>query len=218
MDKTVAQKVADFFAPYRTLTFEKGETLIQAEQDPNGILYLVEGQVAQYDILPNGTEAIVNIYKSPSFFPMAWAINKSPNHFFFEALTHVVVKQAPPAEVVAFLKAEPDVAFDLLSRAFRGTEGVLKRMTFLMGGDARSRLQFELLNASYRFGTPLPDGKMRLDLTETDLAKRSGLARETVSRTLRGMKADGTIKVDQSAGGTLLLDLKQLENQSNMGL
>lgn len=218
MKETIFQKVDHFFSSYRTVVFEKGEAIIQAEQEPGGVFYLLEGQVIQYDILPNGTEAIVNIFEVPAFFHMSWAINKTPNHFFFEAQTRVVAKQAPAAEVVAFLKADPDAAFDLLARAFRGTEGVLRRMTLLMGGDARSRLQFELLNAAYRFGTIEPGGKIRLDMTETDLAKRSGLARETVSRTLKGLKTDNIVSVDQGGGSIVLLDLKRLEDQAGMGL
>ncbi|MBC7746949.1 Crp/Fnr family transcriptional regulator [Pedobacter sp.] len=216
MKQSLRLKIDRFFSTYRTLVFEKGEIIIQAEQEPNGVFYLLEGRVVQYDILPNGTEAVVNVFQIPSFFPMSWAINKTPNHFFYEAQTRVVAKQAPASEVVDFLKTDPETTLNLLARTFRGAEGMLRRMTFLMGGDAKSRLQFELLNTAYRFGTYLPDGSVRLDLTETDLAKRSGLARETVSRTLRALKSDNVVSIEQGGGSIVLLDIKELENQADI--
>jgi CRP-like cAMP-binding protein len=126
------------------------------------------------------------------------------------------VRQAPPEDVLAFLRANPDITLNLLSRIYRGTDGILQRILHLMGGDALSRLQFELLNSAYRFGETLTDGTVRLVMTEGDLAKRSGLARETVSRNLQDMKNRGIVTVTQ--GNIILKDVHWLEGQVDTGV
>lgn len=190
-------------------TFDKGELLIRAEEPPSGVFYIVEGQVSQYDIARSGSAVVVNVFKPGAFFPTSWAINDTPNHYFFEAAAKAEVHIAPPEEIVAFLQANPDVLFDLLSRVYKGTDGVLRRMAHLMGGDAKTRLLFELLNATYRFGEVRGQAVL-IALSEGDIASRSGLTRETVNRAMRLLKADNL--VEAARGGIIIKDLKKLES------
>lgn len=208
-NSVVSTKVADFFAQYPEQRFTKGEVIVHAGEEPQGVLYLLSGRVNQYDISPAGTEVVVNIFKSPAFFSVAWAINRTPNQYFFEAAESVVARQAPADEVVAFLQREPEVLFDLLSRVYRGTDGVLRRVAHLMGGDARSRLIFEILNAAYRFGEAEAGGVVRISVSEGELAKRSGMTRETASRVIRGLKAARLVEVTKA--GLVLRNVKKLE-------
>ncbi len=201
-------KVAAFFGCYPLQTFDKRELLLHAEEPVDSVFYIVEGRVSQYDIAPNGNEIVVNVFKPGAFFPMSSAINNTENHYFFEASAPLQVRAAPKDEVIQFLRDNPEVVFDLLSRVYRGVDGVLRRMAHLMGGDAQSRVIFELLNAVYRFGEQSEDGT-HISLTEGDLAKHSGLARETISRLLQELKAAHLIEIRH--GGVLVRDVTGLE-------
>src|SRR6266498_3242632 len=180
----VPQKITGFFTSYPLRTFEKRQILVRAGDALPGVFYIIEGRVSQYDITPSGNEVVFNVFKSGAFFPMSWAMNNVTNHYFFEASTKVFAHVAPAADAVQFLKDNPDVTFDLLARVYRGVDGVLRRMAHLMGGDAKSRLLFELLNTAYRFGEQQKDGSVYIPLKEIDLARQSGLARETVNRNM----------------------------------
>jgi len=142
MPSQVANKIERFFSNYPLKHYRKGELLILADEDPKHIFHLTTGQVREYDISEKGDEIVVNVFKPPAFFPMSWAINKTPNRYFFEAAADVTARLAPPDEALAFLKTNPDVMFDLLSRLYIGSNGLLRRMAHLMGGSARSRLIF----------------------------------------------------------------------------
>lgn len=205
----ISLRVKHFFESYPLKKFQKGEIIIQAGEAPAGVFYMTEGRVSQYDISSSGGTPVVNVFKPPAFFPMSWAINKTPNAYFFEATVKAVARQAPAEDVVAFLHDNPDVTFDLLSRVYRGTDGLLRRTAHLMGGDARSRLIFELLNAAARFGETDASGKVSVPLKEGDLARHSGLARETVNRSLQALKAAGLVEVNHR--GFVLLDVAALE-------
>jgi len=209
MDSDIKQKVISFFTSYPTHVYEKGHIIISPDDPLPGVLYLTQGRVSQYDITASGVEVVVNIFKPGAFFPMSWAINNTPNVYFFEASTKVVAHMAPAGDALQFLRDNPDVTFDLLARVYRGADGLLRRMAHLMGGGANSRLQFELLNAAYRFGEAQEDGKIFVPLNENDLARHSGLARETVNRNMKLLKKDGLVEITHK--GFVLSDLSELE-------
>lgn len=182
MATPVVDKLDTFFSTFPLRTYPKGQILVFAGEAPSHIFYVISGRVRKYDISYRGDEVIVNIFQHPAFFPMSWAINHTPNEYFYAAETSVQVRVAPPAETVRFVSENPDVMYDLLSRLYRGTEGLLGRVVQLMAGTARSRLVYELVIEARRFGKKMPDGSYVLDVTEADLAARSGMSRETVSR------------------------------------
>src|SRR5687767_2658077 len=140
MPDDVKAKVVRFFTQYPLRTFDKREIIVRAETELPGLFYLTEGRVSQYDITSSGNEVVVNVFKPGAFFPMSWAMNDTPNHYFFEASAKVVAHVAPAADAVQFLRDNPDVTLDLLGRVYRGVDGVLRRMAHLMGGDAKTRL------------------------------------------------------------------------------
>lgn len=191
----IQTKVERFFAKYRMVQFEKGEVLIQSGTDPSGVFYLVSGQVRQYDVSAAGDQVVVNVFQPPAFFPMSWAIHRRPNEYIYEAFTEVAARKAPANAVVEFVRSEPDVLFDLLSRVYSGVEGVQRRMVYLMGNDAQRRLLMELLISAERFGEPRADGAVFIGMHEGELAARVGLTRETANRALHDLKAKGIVRM-----------------------
>ena len=82
-----------------------------------------------------------------------------------------------------------------------------------MSGTAKSRLIYEILIECKRFSNIEEDGSYKLDITEADIAARTGLSRETVSRELQSIKKEGIIK--SSSRGVIVKDIKILENKIN---
>jgi CRP/FNR family cyclic AMP-dependent transcriptional regulator len=205
----VQQKVAAFFDAYPVRKLDKSQIIIHPDDMLREVLYVVHGRINQYDITPGGVEMVVNVFKPGAFFPMSAALNHTPPGYFFGAATEAEVRAAPAVKVVKFLKDNPDVLLDLLSRVYRGVDGVLRRMTHLMASDTQSRLTFELLNVAYRFGEPRPDGTIFVALNESDLARHAGLARETVSRTLQKLKKEDLVQVVR--GGLAIKSIESLQ-------
>jgi len=208
MNHTILDKITTFFSTSPVKTYSKGEIITFANQDPEGISFLVDGVVEQYDTTPEGNKITVNIFKSGSFFPMSWAINHTPNSYFYAALTDVQLRQARADKTVAFLHENPDVTFDLLSRVYKGSDALLRRLALAASGVASSRLIFELLIEAHRFGVEAEQGRRIIKVKQSSLAARSGLARETVSRELHKLESQGVISLTKSG---IVLDLARLE-------
>jgi len=192
----VEQRVEAFFSAYPKRSYPTGQILVFANENPEYIFYLADGKVRKYDVSYRGDEVVVNIFKSGAFFPMSWAINRSPNHYFYKTETASSVHIVPTEAALQFIKNDPEVMFDLLSRIYRGMDGLLGRLVHLMSGSAKSRLLYELIIECRRFGEENPDGSYSLKINEGDLAARTGLSRETVSREIRKIKTDNLVKLD----------------------
>ncbi|MCL4358084.1 Crp/Fnr family transcriptional regulator [Patescibacteria group bacterium] len=202
-------KVREYFSQFPHRLYPKGQILIFADEDPEHVYYLTKGRVVQYDSAYNGDELIVNVFKPGAFFPMSWALNRSPNRFFYrtdsESELHVVHADA----ALQFLSENSDVALDLLERVYRGTEGVLQRMVQLMTGTAKSRLMLELMIEAKRFGEMKDDGSVKINISEQDLAARSGMSRETVNREMRKLKSSSFVNL--KGGSIVITDVNVLE-------
>lgn len=115
MNKDKFREFESFYTQFTKRHYKKGEMLIRADDDPQGIFCLTKGYVRQYSISKTGLELTLHILKPVSYFPMVWAINGTPNIYFFEALTAIEVGRAPREQVVGFIKDKPTIIFDLIS-------------------------------------------------------------------------------------------------------
>ena len=204
----ITTTVAQFFNQYPEHHYAKGQVLMLSGDYDGHIYFLTSGTVKVYDVSYRGDEIILNIYKPGAFFPMSLAMNGGDNPYIYEAESDIVFKQAPATEVVAFLRHEPTVLYDLLSRVYRGTDGLYGRLTKLMSGTAKTRLMYEVVVEAKRFGKSTSKG-VQLTVNEKDLGARAGLSRETVSREMAKLKHDKLISIEH--GGIVVTDLAALE-------
>lgn len=211
MDPKVTKKLGEFFAKHKQQAYKKGEILIRADDVPQGVFYLKNGVVRQYSISKDGEEQTLNLYKPISFFPLMWAINETPNTFYFEAAVDVKVHRAPKNEVIEFLKNEPDVMYDLIGRLYKGMHGLLTRIEYLQSGDAYTKVIYALLNASYRFGEKKQNTKVELSITHREVSALTGLTKETISRECTKLEQKGLI--DNFNHRVVISDIEKLEGE-----
>lgn len=189
MSGLLEEKLDSFFFNFKKSHYKKGEIIIQANEIPQYIYYLKNGTVRQYIISEKGNELVLNIFKPLAFFPMSHALNNKPSIYYFESLNDVTLYRAPKDVVLDFIRKNPDIQFDLLVRLFKGIDGLLSRMAYLMSANAYKRLIAEILLYNKRFSqTELSAKSVTIDINEHELAALTGLTRETVSRELKVLK------------------------------
>lgn len=211
MKSVAANKVDNFFSQYPLRTYQKGQILIHAGDNPQYVFYIVKGKVRQYDISHKGDEVVVHVYDTNAFFPMMWVITGFENKYFFDVEEEVEVRVAPPESVVAFLRANPDVMYDLIGRVYTKVDRLLDKMTNLMTGSALRRVLYELTAECRRFGKKNDDGSYSIGLNENDIAARAGLSRETVNRELKKIAHENIVQVTRS--GIVIKDCKKLQTK-----
>lgn len=210
-EQTTQEKVDAFFENFRELKFSKGEIIIFAGENNNNVYYLIEGRIKKYSVNYKGDEIVLTIFRPPSFLPIAQAINqKTINRFYYAAETDVIVRRAPTQKVVEMLKENPDVMMKLLLRVNRALDEFLGRAVSLMASNALSRVAYEIYIETTRFGTKEDDHYL-INLTERNIAARTGLTRETVNREIRKLKQMNAVQVERR--GIIVKDLRYLEKK-----
>ncbi len=152
MDKNKVKEFEAFYSQFKIRNYKKGEMLIRSDDDPIGIFCLKKGYVRQYTISKTGFELTLHILRPISYFPMVWAVNGTPNVYYFEALTPVEVGRAPRDRVVNFIKDKPTVIFELLSELIEDYAESLMRIEHLVFSDAYRRVISVLLYIAKHFG------------------------------------------------------------------
>lgn len=212
MNPDIKQKLENFFNQYPAITHKKGEIIIRADETPAGVFFIQKGVIRQYSINASGEENTLNLFNTHSFIPMTWALAGLENPFFFESVNEVIVRKAPREDVVAFLQQNSDVFFDLTARAFRGLDGLLRRIEFLMSKKASTKVAYALYNIAIRFAEGQEKNiVLPLHMTHNDLATIAGVTRETFSRELRKLENDGVI--DSYERSIRILDIERLEEE-----
>lgn len=182
----VQVNIKTFFEVYGKSTVDKGAVVLLPGEPVATVMYIESGSIEQLAITDKGERVVVNVFREGAFMPLAYAMSGIENTYFFEASETSVVRRAPAADVIGFLQRSPDVLFDLLNRVYRGSDGILRLLVELMSGDAYSLLTSRLVIEARR--AKMGDTDVILPLSESVLATRTGLSRETVSRELQKMK------------------------------
>lgn len=204
------KEIEGFYRQFKTRNYKKGEMLIRADDDPQGIFCLKKGYVRQYTISKTGFELTLHILKPITYFPMVWAVNGTPNVYFFEALTPVEVGRAPRDELVNFIKDKPTVTFELLSELIEDYAESLTRIEHLVFSDAYRRVISVLLYIAKHFGAKSDKGIIvEHRFTQQDIATLVGVARETASNELVKLEKKGLIKYIEHA--LLFESIRKLE-------
>jgi len=199
-----------FYKQFTTRKYKKGETLIRADDNPQGIFCLTKGYVRQYTISETGIELTLQILKPITYFPLIWAINGAPNIYFYEALTAVEVGRAPKEKVVNFIKDKPVIILELMSRLLGDYAETLSRIEHLVFSDAYRRVISVLLYIAKHFGEEKKQGIV-VDhrFTQQDIATLVGVARETASIEMGFLEKKGLVKyIDHSM---IFESIKELE-------
>jgi CRP-like cAMP-binding protein len=199
MPTEIYQKLSGFFELYPERYYGKRQILIFGGEPPKCSYFLTAGQVRMYDITEHGNEIVVAIFRAPTIFPLSWVIANAPNAFYFQAATEVTVREAPPEDVYGFIKDNPDVMMDILTEIYVGVDNLRRRIAHFVGGDARTRLLFGLINETARFGEWQETGSYSVRISESELGTRVGLSRETVSREINKLKRLNLVNVTPKA-------------------
>lgn len=216
MGESPLRELEEFFAKFKPYRLRKGEVILRAQETPPGVFYLKKGFVRLYAISAGGEELTLIIFKPEDFFPIMWAINKTSNNYFLEAMTFCELWCCPREKFVNFLRVNPRVQLELFSRILTRLGGILKRTEYLVFGHALAKVAAILVICAQRFGER-EGGKVVIGvpLRHIDIGNLAGLARETTSVEMKKLERKGLIGY---RGRFLVVkDLRGLRRQSLLG-
>lgn len=196
--KSIQNKLEIFFNDYPNIKFKPNELILRPSQPINSIYYIKNGYTRWYCISKDGEELTMHIAKPGSFFPIMIVLANTQNKYYWEATVPTEVYKAPAEDVIAMLKSEPEILFDLNRRFAKGLCGMLARIEEVTFSSSYTKIMSVLSYFGNKYGkNKLKQTLIQFRLTHSDIAAWTGLSRETVSRRLEKMEKIGIISHDK---------------------
>lgn len=194
MEETALHELDLFFRKSKPLHYRRGEVIIRAGDQPQGVYYLKSGYVRVYSFSKNGEELTLIIFKPGDIFPLSWAINRINSGYFVDSMTAAELWRIPREEFLEFVRERPDILIELTRRMLERLLGLMRRMEYLVFGDAYSKVASMLLICAERFGAKRGDNiEIEVPLTHNYLATLVGMTRETVSIEMKKLEKKNII-------------------------
>lgn len=175
--------------------FRKGQILIYEGDIIRNIYYIESGYVKVSNILHNGSQRTIIIYKPGEAFPLtSFLSGEGVARFFYECMTDVEVRSRPQADFQKLIKGNLQVGEELIVYTNKMSEQYVERIETLSAQSARSKVVSLLGYLAKKTGVS-SNGKIKINvpLTTQDIADMCSLTRETASLQLIKLKKEGLL-------------------------
>ncbi|HSJ51883.1 MAG TPA: Crp/Fnr family transcriptional regulator [Actinomycetota bacterium] len=179
-----------------------GVTVVRQGELGECLFLVTDGAVRLSSVTSDGTEVVVGILGAGDLFGES-ALLEAPSPVEARVLGEAELVALPTDHLLDVFGCEPLTAEQVvrlvaarLHRTARALEDALSR-------DVPARLTRRLLDLAEAHGAPTPDGVViRVPITQDELARMVGAARETVNRALGRLSARGLVS---AKSGTVLI-------------
>lgn len=213
MNNTSIEKLEKFFSQFKTVHYRKGETFLRPGDIPQGISFLKKGYVRLHSLSYEGKDLTLVLYKPGDFFPVVWSFTGARSIYYFEALSPVEIERTSREEFGRFIDDNIDVFKEVNNHIIHRFQMALRRMEYLVFGNAKAKLASILLICGRDFGKDTSKGKeIQIPLTHKDIANLVGVTRETVSLELK--KFEKMRLIGYNSRHIVIKDEKALEKEA----
>ena len=146
-----------------------------------------KGLVKLYKSTKDGKELISGLYGSNDFIGFISSFGNFPHTENAEALEDTKLVKIDKKEVLSVIHKNPDVVMELLSQLVNSIKCDRDRLIQIAYGSVRGRVANSILMLADQ------QEKETISITRLDLARLTGVAKETLIRTLSGFKEDELI-------------------------
>jgi CRP-like cAMP-binding protein len=169
-----------------TRVFVANEQLLQEDEAARAFFVLHRGSVRVFYRSPSGFEVVVKLFRAPSVFGEMECINNIPYLETVEALEKVVALEVPRPVLLEALAASPALTRNLLDDVCARLCIAAQNERSLAFNPVEVRLANLLVTYVDFYGLPVAEGiKIRIPLTQDDLANGLGVARRSITRALK---------------------------------
>jgi CRP/FNR family transcriptional regulator, anaerobic regulatory protein len=159
---------------------------------------LFSGWIMLYKTLDNGSRQILR-YALPGDFLSFQAGGDSPINHTAQALTECSLCVFPRSSILGMFANHPELASQIAWITARDMNSSHEYLINIGRKNAKERMAYLLLDLYNRLHNQVlqPDSSMALPMTQEDIADTIGLTLVHVNRTLRALREDGLISLNQ---------------------
>jgi CRP-like cAMP-binding protein/CheY-like chemotaxis protein len=203
-----AQELKALISGRKIRPVKKKQVLYYDGDQPQGIYLVLSGGIKTIKLAEDGRELITGLYKAEDYLGVTALLLDEPFNEAAEAVEDSSVCLLPKDTVIALLNRYPAIGsqfIKVLSHNIREKEEQLLGLAY---HSVRKRLAQAIIRLSKQSTEPL-----HFKISREELASMTGVATETVSRTLTDFKAEGLIEKKGSL--ISITDLNRLSKMKN---
>lgn len=167
-------------------TFDPTAYVLMEDHPDVAFFVLLKGSVKVLYRSPEGLEVVVKLFRAPAVFGEMECLTGVPYLETVQALERSVVLELPCAELISALRRSHALTFNVLGDLAARLCIAAQNERSLAFHPVETRLANLLLTYLDFYGLPVPLGtRIRIPLSQDDLANALGVARRSVTRALK---------------------------------
>jgi|LSQX01.1.fsa_nt_gb CRP-like cAMP-binding protein len=171
-------------------TYARGEVLFDEGEPGKGLFLIESGSIKIYKVSETGREQILAVLRAGDSVAELPLFDRAPYPASAAALDQATVLFIPLRSFDEVLAENPSIALAIIRALARRMRALVELIADLSLRQVRQRLARFLLEEAGE------SRKVRLSLTNEELAARLGTVRDVISRTLSSLQNDGLIQVE----------------------
>ena len=191
----------------------KGSILFKEGDEGEHLYVIIDGKLKLGTSSGDGRENLLSILGPGEMFGELSLFDPGPRTSTATAVTDAKLLSLSHEKVIPWLKQNPEVALQLLTRLSQRLRRTNEAVGDLVFSDVPGRVAKALIDLGDRFGKTTPEGLLvNHDLTQEELAQLVGASRETVNKALADFAGRGWLKLDGRS--VLIADVDRLSKRS----
>jgi CRP/FNR family transcriptional regulator len=189
-------EIQELAAMVELRAFRPRERVMAPDMLPQRIYIVKEGTVRLFHRGPDGREVTVHLMGPGRLFGLSALFGSRRDGLLAEAVTDAVLCDCQAVDLLRVFARWPKVMLSLIRQLGAQLVQTERRLGRVASADTRTRLAGELHRLAHEAGEDVPGGGRRLPaaVTHADLARQIGASRETVTRLLASLQAEGYIR------------------------
>jgi CRP-like cAMP-binding protein len=180
------------FCKRKDYLYKKGENIFCEGNKSNHIFLIKKGIVKTYKTTKEGKELITGFFKENRFLGVTSCLGEFPHTENAEAMEDSKIIKINKEEVISIVKSNPSIAYEMI-RLFASNIKISKeKMVQIAYDSVRGRTAKSLLLLT------INNTQNMISLSRSDLASLTGIAKETLIRTLSDFKEEGFIETGRT--------------------
>ncbi len=191
--------LADVARQVEVRDYRPGEYIIYEDDRPFGLFFVLRGRVRLSRTAPDGREQVLAMVGAGENFNAVPLFDERPNLTTGRAMSHVRCLVLPRDALLSLIRRHPDLALAALREMAEQLRDLVVLVEDLAFRSVRERLARQLLHEA--------TGGLA-ELTQQELAERTGTVREIAGRALRQLAQEGLVRLER--GRVIVLDSEGL--------
>jgi CRP-like cAMP-binding protein len=209
--KGFEEELSHLLAVSITNTYREGEFVYLQGEKSDAFFFITKGRIKVNILKEDGSEEIIRIQESNTFFGEYAAFDRHPHFAGAVALEESEISRIPIAAAESVIEAHPRVAFLIIKRIIRKFRSLGFQVEDLAFLDARRRIAHILVSLATEIGEQGTEGiTIRKGITHEDLANLTGLSRVRVTTILNDFERADIIR--KKRGALTIIDPIKLRN------